>query len=921
MTGFIEDVIADLQKKDVDFSQLIFILPNKRAGVFLTHHLSKSLNKTIFAPKIISIEEFVETISSLKYTTNIELLFEFYDVYVKITSKEQIEPFDSFSKWAQILLQDFNEMDRYLIPTDSVFDYLKAIKDLNHWSVADPQTESVKNYLSFWSRLKTYYHQFKKQLISKKKGYQGLVYREAVECIESYIASYNQSKHVFVGFNALNKAEEIIIQELLQQDLACIYWDIDSVFMDNSIHDAGHFMRAHKAKWSYFDNHQFRWITSFYQTEKHIEIIGTPKNVGQVKYIGELLDQLQKKGNSIQNTAVVLGDENLLMPLLNSIPKGIDAINITMGLPLRLVPLASLFEELFGLHKNWSKTFYYKDVETIISHQYIKPLFGSMNGNVVDKILEHIKKNNLVYLTFEKLKELAETKSEIIHFIFDSWQNNADRAILQCSKLILLLKEFLTIERSKNLLALEYLYRFNEIFNELHFLNQKYHYIDSIRTLSSLYKELLNSETLDFKGEPLQGLQIMGMLESRVLDFETVIISSVNEGILPAGKSNNSFIPFDVKLENGLPTYKEKDAVYTYHFYRLLQRAKNIYIIYNTEPDVLNGGEKSRFITQMIIEKIHPILQYMVSPKVPSLNPTLKTIQKTDDVVQRLKEMALKGFSPSSLTNYIRNPIDFYYEKVLDIKGNEEVEETVAANTLGNVIHESLEEFYKPLRNMFLTESHLETMKANIDTTVEMHFKSHYREGDIKKGKNLIIFEIAKRYLHNFLNTEIESIREGNCIKIIDVEREIKISIEIPELNFPVFLKGTVDRIDESNGVRRIIDYKTGRVEQNKVELVNWEDLTTDYDRYSKSFQVLTYAFMLNEIEPFQQAVEGGIISFKNLQGDPFLRFTKKDKAGRGADKDQQISQQTLDDFAIQLKNLILEICNPTIDFVEKTIP
>jgi hypothetical protein len=504
--------------------------------------------------------------------------------------------------------------------------------------------------------------------------------------------------------------------------------------------------------------------------------------------------------------------------------------------------------------------------------------------------------------------------------IFDSWQDNPDKAIDKCSKLIFTIKDILDVDKSSNLLALEYLYRFNQIFNELKLLNSTYHHINNISTLLSLYKELLKSETLDFKGEPLKGLQIMGMLESRVLDFDTVIISSVNEGILPAGKSNNSFIPFDVKLENGLPTYKEKDAVYTYHFYRLLQRAKNIYIIYNTEPDVLNGGEKSRFITQLEIENLHLIHHYIVSPKVPSIKPSIKAIKKTEVVIETIKSIANKGFSPSSLTNYIRNPIDFYYDKVLGVKSYDQVEETVAANTLGTVIHDTLEDLYKPNINLILTETHLDTMMKSIDDIVERHFKAEYKEGDITKGKNLIIFEIAKRYVSNFLNKELETVQSGNIIKIIALEKEIRVALTIPELEYPVFLRGTVDRIDEFNGVVRIIDYKTGKVEQNKVEVVNWEDITTDYDKYSKSFQVLTYAYMLNELTAFTGSVEGGIISFKNLQGDYFLKFAKKDKVGRGSDKNTNISQDTLKEFANELKNLILEICNPEIDFVEKII-
>lgn len=920
MTSFIEDVIANLKKQDIDFSELIFILPSKRAGVFLTHYLSNSLHKTIFAPQILSIEEFVENLSDLKYISNTELLFEFYDVYLKITPKEEVEPFDSFSKWAQLLLQDFNEIDRYLISTDNIFDYLKAIKELNHWSLAQEQTASVKNYISFWSRLKKYYHQFKDQLIANRKGYQGLVYREAVDGIEHYIASNLNTKHIFIGFNALNKAEEIIIQELLQQDLASIYWDIDQTFMNNPIHDAGLFMRSHKANWSFFDKHPFNWIKSHYSDNKNIEIIGTPKNIGQVKHIGELLDTLNNRPDGIKDTAIVLGDETLLIPLLNSIPKGIDAINITMGLPIKAIPLASLFEELFQIHKKQSSNFYYKEVVSILSHQFIKPLLDFENDNYSDRIIEHIQNNNIVYLSLEKLKDLAKPTDYIIDLLFNSWDDHPEKAVSQCSKLILKIKDFLDIEKSRNLLALEYLYRFNEIFNELRLLNTTYQHINNINTLLSLYKELLKSETLDFKGEPLRGLQIMGMLESRVLDFDTVIISSVNEGILPSGKSNNSFIPFDVKIENGLPTYKEKDAVYTYHFYRLLQRAKNIYIIYNTEPDVLNGGEKSRFITQLEIEKLHSINHYLVSPKVPSIHPSLKVVKKTASVINTIKTIAEKGFSPSSLTNYIRNPIDFYYEKILGIKNYDEVEETVAANTLGTVIHQTLEDFYKPIVNDVLTELHLETMKQSIDKTVEGHFKSYYKEGDITKGKNLIIFEIAKRYVDNFLNKELETVRAGNVIKIIALEKEIRVPFEIPELDFPVYLRGTVDRIDEYNGVTRIIDYKTGKVDQNKVEIVNWEDLTTDYDKFSKSFQVLSYAYMLNEIDQFSGSLQGGIISFKNLQGDYFLKFAKKDKSGNGAVKDHNITNNTLDEFASQLKGLILEICNPEINFIEKLL-
>lgn len=919
MTTFIFDVLKDLQNNNENLSELTFVLPSKRAGLFLKHQLSSVVKQTIFSPNIISIEEFVEDLSQLKSITNAELLFEFYNVYITLTKSHEADSFESFSKWAQILLQDFNEIDRYLIPQKNIFDYLSAIQDLNHWSLENNKTDFVKNYLSFWNKLHNYYSLFTKQLINKKIGYQGLIYREATKNLKLYIQNNSKKQHVFLGFNALNTSEESIIQELLQNNLAKTYWDIDSIFINNQKHDAALFTRQHKNNWAFFKNNPFNWITTNYSKEKNVSVFGIPKNIGQAKYIGTLLNDLQKNNQSLQNTAVVLGDENLLIPVLNSLPPIIEALNITMGFPLKSIPIASLFETLFRVHKTPSSTFYYKDVITIISHQFIRPLFHIQDVDYATKIIETIDANNLVYLTVERLKQLAGHSKGVIDLLFSNWDTSVDTALNNCSQLILCIKTFLDDKKDSNLLSLEYLFRFNELFNELSRLNITYQHIKDISALYSVYKELLSSETLDFQGEPLQGLQIMGMLESRVLDFETVIISSVNEGILPSGKTNNSYIPFDVKIENNLPTYKEKDAVYTYHFYRLLQRAKHVYILYNTEADVLTGGEKSRFITQLELEGIHDIKHQIIAPQVPIIETLPNTVDKTTSVLNALKGVAQKGFSPSSLTNYIRNPIDFYYQKILKIKEHNNVEETVAANTLGTVVHNTLEDFYKPLVGTFISVEVIKKLKANIVKTVTHHFKDVYKEGDITKGKNLIIFEIAKRYVSNFLDLEIAELKAGNQIKIMAIEADNSVIMDIPELDFPVTITGKVDRLDEYNGVTRIIDYKTGRVEQHSVEIVDWEAITTDYTKYSKSFQVLTYAYMMHTSNEIQLPVEAGIISFKNLRKG-FLKFSKKDKAGTYAKKEALITQETLDSFGQELKQLILEICNPDIPFTEKDV-
>ena len=915
MITFLSEVLQDLEKKKATLSELVFIVPSKRAGVVLKYELSKTTNKTFFSPKIIGIESFTEELSQIKSVSNTELLFEFYNIYLKLTPEKEQDSFEIFSKWAQILLQDFNEIDRYLIPQDKLFNYLSAIQDLKHWSLTENKTDFVKNYLSFWNKLNTIYSHFKEELLKKEIGYQGLIYREAVEQLESYVQNNETKKHVFIGFNALNSAEETIIQELLSNGLANVYWDIDSDFFNNKYHDAGLFIRRYKKNWRHYQKNSLNWISNNYSDDKHLTTYAIPKNIGQVKQIGSLLKSLLAKSESLENTAVVLADEDLLIPLLNSLPKGITKVNITMGLPLNNIPIASLFELLFSIHKKPIKSFYYKDVVSLLSNKFIRGLFIDDHAS---EIINTIVTNNIIYLTKEELKEVSHTDKNILEILFSNW-DSPEASIAYCFELITLIKNRLKEFKSDNLLALEYLYRYNELFNELSRLNNTYRHINDIASLYAIYKELLSSETLDFQGEPLKGLQIMGMLESRVLDFKTVIIASVNEGILPSGKTNNSFIPFDVKIENGLPTYKEKDAVYTYHFYRLIQRAKNIHLLYNSEIDALKGGEKSRFITQLEIEGTHNIQHKIVAPKVPSINTQTTLIKKTNAVVDEIIQIAKKGFSPSSLTNYIRNPLDFYYQKILKIKQQDEVEETVAANTLGTVVHNTLEDCYKPLEGKNLTEDFIKQMKLKIEETVSKHFKNTYKEGDISKGKNLIIYEIAKRYVLNFLNFELASLKKGNEIKIIAIELDNTIDIAIPELNFPVKLTGKVDRVDTYNGVTRVIDYKTGKVEQNKVEIINWEDLTTDYTKYSKSFQVLCYALMVQDKSVSTFPIEAGIISFKNLnQG--FLKFATKDRTGAYAKKDTLITHKTLKSFQIELKKLILEICNPNINFIEKDV-
>jgi ATP-dependent helicase/DNAse subunit B len=405
----------------------------------------------------------------------------------------------------------------------------------------------------------------------------------------------------------------------------------------------------------------------------------------------------------------------------------------------------------------------------------------------------------------------------------------------------------------------------------------------------------------------------MGVLESRVLDFETVIVTSMNEGKFPAGKSQNSFIPYDVKRELGLPTFKEKDAIYTYHFYHLLQRAKNIYLLYNTESDGLDAGEKSRFITQLEVEKQnkHQLSHDIYNAILPEVAYSPIVIPKSESVLLRLKQIAEEGFSPSALTSYIRNPIQFYFQKMLRIRETEEVEENIALNTLGTIIHETLKALYDPFVGKFIAESDISNCFKQIDSEVLKQFKVVYKEGEIKKGRNLLAFEVAKRNVYNFLKTEEAAIKNGDAIKILALEQRYERVLEHPSLPFPVKIGGSVDRIEERNGNIRIIDYKTGKVEKGNVTLSSWTGLTKDI-KNDKIIQILAYAFMYEE-QANGKPIEVGIISFKNLNAG-FLPFTFK----TGKELNTIIDQQIQSDYLEQLCLLINEILDENSPFEEK---
>ena len=906
MQSFISETLDDILQTTKSFENVVFVLPSQRAKVFVKQTFKDKISVG-FLPEMLNIEQFIHQISGVQKADNIQLLFHFYTIYKSV--EKNPDSFGTFSTWALTVLQDFNEIDQHLINTKEIFIYLRDIERLRKWSVKGTfkETELIKDHYFFLEKLNNYYNAFYQFLLDKNIGYQGLIYREASKKVAAFLDKNTDKKFFFIGFNALNKAEELLFQKVLENGNSEIYWDIDEAFF-NSNHQAGKFIRKYKKEWKYYEKNKLKSLGNTFSAPKKIQVIGAAKNNTQIKYIGEILEEHP----DFKNTALVLADETLLPITLNSLPKNINAINITMGYPLKDIPTTSLLFSIFQLFVSQEKLqkssineYYYKDVIRFFKHQSIYGLISN-----IDNFTAEIAKENQTFISDKLLEKFLENQTlEVKRVIlnlfktFDSVSNFIERIL----DLINLLKE------DVNDLEKEYLFRFYTVFTQLKTLQNEFEYFTDLKTLSLFFRQLIGSESLSFQGEPLKGLQLMGMLETRVLDFENIILASANEGVLPASSQQNSFIPFDVKVEFGLPTYREKDAIFSYHFFRLIQRAKNVFILYNTEHDVFGSGEKSRFVTQLEMMRTD-IVHKIVSPKVVAQKAELKEITKNELVFERLKELATQGFSPSSLTNYLYNPVAFYKQKILRIKEFDDVEETVAYNTLGTVVHETLDELYKPFIGQFLTADDILEMEKIANDLVVKHFKIQFKNGDLSTGKNRLIFEVANRFVANFLTQEKLLLKDKkNQLKIIATEENLSAEIEIDGIDFPIKIHGNVDRVDELNGEIRIIDYKSGMVQSSELKVLDFEQLRAK-EQY-KAIQVLLYGFLFTKSKNFDNSknLKAGIFSFKNLnQGFLSINFSSNYRA-----PDFTITEEKLEEFLVEIKEYIKEIYNPAIGFIE----
>lgn len=905
-------------------SETCVVLPNRRSGLFFKRYLGKKTGKNIIAPLILSIEDFMFNASGLLKADTLVQTLELYRAYRETTPGEP-KTLEQFLGMGKSILNDFNEIDLYMVDADAIFNHLSDIKAMSLWNPENtPLTDFQQNYLGFYRSQAKLYHRFNERLSEQKIAYEGKAYRAALENYHRFLEVNNVGKVIFAGLNALSKAEEEIITVLIKEGIAQIYWDADNYYLNSPDHEAGRFIQKYLRSWSSGNRN---WITdSLSSDEKQIQISGIPGNITQVKYAGQILAELTKSTEKLDNTAVVLADEKLLVPLLHSIPEEIREMNITMGYPLKYTPAYSFLKSAMMLHENPDGSprtaFYAPEIIKLARHPYFRYLFrpdkDNNNTSVLDNGIESLRNSNKLTYKVEEAHSLFLSGNKVtdgaVVELFSAWESPGGQLDALTGLINSLKSIFIGDNRKERKLEVEYLFYFARIINRLKDLLGTHSEIDNIKLTRKLVLQAAEATSIPFYGEPLKGLQIMGMLETRAIDFENLIILSVNENVIPSGKTYNSFIPHEIKKHYGIPTYTDKDAVYAYHFYRLLQRSSNVNVIYNTEQDEMGKGEKSRFVTQLMLELPQKNLHSDLSESIISIPPgtekpdTSISIEKTGTILSLVREKAQKGFSPSSLNTYINCSLQFYFNYIAGLKEEEELEDTIQSQTLGDVVHHALKVFYERFKNNYVTKEGLKPGNSVIEDIISISFNEKYEGGSINEGLNLLIYKLAGAYFRNYLRHESKTLEDnpGLTIEIKKLEDDLKFTLNTdPDLiKTTVNIGGKVDRVDTRNGRFQVIDYKTGAVDPENVKVKQIEELFTNPGN-SYPFQLMTYAWALSRMENIPaENIDAGIFSLRK----PSNGIMQVNIPGG-------LSGGVLEEFESGLKKLVEEIFDTSIPF------
>ncbi|WP_278632248.1 PD-(D/E)XK nuclease family protein [Parabacteroides goldsteinii] len=895
MTPFLQQIASLFyQQYGAEVSRLAFVFPNRRTGLFFQKYLSEVADKPLFSPTILTINDLFVQLSGKQTADRINMLFMLYDIYVRHSGST--ETFDEFLYWGEMLLNDFDDVDKYMADARMLFTNVTDLREIENdfsfldaeqiaairtfWSSFYPKGDSPnqEEFLAVWKILYTLYNDLRDALAAEGRGYEGMIFREVVEQMEqNNCCDLPYTKVVFVGLNALSVAEERFLIQLQKRGIADFYWD----YASDKVTDPNN-------KASYFVERNLKNFPSQYplpaeeKVDTEIEVIGIPSGIGQAKQVYTLLNELCKEDEmspeEALRTAIILPDEHLLIPVLNAIPEQIRRINVTMGYPLAGTPVASLMEYILALQKNVryvdrQPVFYFRDVLPILNHRYI----SSTCPEIVNALVKDIAENNRIYISAADLG-----KTDLLSVLFlpvtdvNTFSDYLINVLQELNKVMHALssgEEEEDATQRTNDLEQEFIFHYFTTVNRMKEIMQDAGIEMKIDTYFRLLKRVTDTITIPFRGEPLSGLQIMGVLETRALDFDQLIILSMNEGIFPLRKAANSFIPYNLRRGFGLPTYEHQDSVWAYHFYRLIYRASHVSLLYDTRSNGLQTGEVSRFVHQLHYHYEVPLQNKLVVYNVSSAKTPALQVKKTDEVMQRLNAFHKGGnqaISASAVNTYLDCPLKFYFSVVEGIQEEEEVSETIESNVFGSILHKVMEELYMPLCGKIVTADLLKAIKKDtpvLTGAIARAFAEIFFMSDVVRpltGQNFLIGEMIRKYVEKILERDSKL----TPFRYIESERKINRLFTLGDNRTEIQLKGFIDRIDEVRDAVRIIDYKSGSGTSVFTSVESLFD-KEDKDRAKAVMQVFMYSWMLGAA-PAGKTIQPGIYYMRTLFSDSF---------------------------------------------------
>ncbi|QIG88765.1 PD-(D/E)XK nuclease family protein [Chryseobacterium sp. POL2] len=890
---FLEKIVEDLLSKFSDLSQLNIVLPGKRPLVFINRILKeKSYNGML--PQFSTIEDLIQELAAKQHLQGIALHLFAYKIYQNIDASED---FGSFLKWFPTLQKDWDDMLKFTDDNEKVLQWMLDEERIKNWGEDLGEEDNARRRnLNFWKKMNAFLPLLKTELDAKNWATSGMIHVAAKEKIQDF-AKDTPAQFIFCGFNAFTPIEESVVKNLLHWDKAICYFQADSYYIEDERQEAGKFLREH-LKWKEFnDSRVFNWIENDFQKSKNINVYEVSGNIVQTKVLPKIFENIALE--DISKTAVILLDENLLPASLDAMSQ-VKNLNITMGFPLKNLSFSNAIKKLFYLQKQLEKkasSYYYADIFPILQELPN----SDEDQKIINDFIATIESRNIVYISSKMIIELL---GELSYFSLLKQPNNVIKFLDDLIKFCTELK----FRINDDDILYENISHFEQSFRVLKNQIEPYKIPLKMETLEVLINQLVNTESIDFQGEPLAGLQVMGLLESRLLNFENLILLSVNEGKLPLGNTQNTYLPFDVRKNFGLNTFLENDSIYAYHFYRLIQDSKNVHLLFNALSSGVNTGEKSRFITQIEMESAHKINHIVVDNASEPIVQELMKIEKTESVLEKLQEWK-QSVSASHLTSYLYNPVDFYLKYVLKVKDTDEIEEELSVRNYGNLVHFAVQYLYEDFKNKILTLDDFKVLKDRVEASILHAIKTLKHEKEFyERGMNYVHRQIAERVIRSILQYDENLVKNGSSLEIIELEKNVKAEFFInAEKTDSVMFNGFIDRIDRLDGVVRIIDYKTAKIKKLNLKVKDkTEQLETLFynEDYKQALQLSIYKYVLQQDEDYNKNVlEPGIWSFAEVN---------KGVASLTADD--------LDDSEIEfsIASLINLILNPEIPFEEK---